>query len=647
MMRKVVSRVLWRSQISRWTVPITLRQNSTFSKLLHAQHTDIAKEERDILQDLHKAVLKMNLATTKELDIISDTISSIDDIFLVVIVGEFNSGKSTLINSLLGSDYLKSGILPTTAKVCVLRHQGSSPDRSKWQSSSTDQLLLQDFEEVSLPLPWLEHIALVDTPGTNAIVAQHQAITEQVIPRSDLVLFVTSAERPITESEASFLKRIGQWGKKVILVVNKVDLLESREEQEQVLTFVAQNAAHILGRTEPLPIFGVSGKVALAHKMKHEGTSNTLTDSIEADDAGEGVGNWEKGNLISLERYLLKVLGKEEIIRNKLLNPLNVADRVIRACEETLHDRKSMLDGDNRVLEFIDENMEVFMDDMDRDTKFFQQQLGVVFSNYITRSDKFLDDNVTIFKPAFLLDEKALQAAFSKEVLLDLTHPIEDVLKEVSAVVEKRARTQAEAVAAYIGTRPSQYSNEMLGGDPIYKQNIDNLNTSTDSTVGFQATRLILQERLQRDARGVLNTHNEADEAKKLTDAVKAALYQVAAVQTLSAATVGALFTAQMLDLTGIIVTSSVAATSLMYLPYKKAQMKTEISDKIRLLQSRIDESITLNINTQLHSVKEKINHSLGPYSRFVRLESKKTEELTILMKSMKSTIQDIRSKIQ
>ena len=64
--------------------------------------------------ELYKAVQKMNLATSKELDIISDTISSIDDIFLVVIVGEFNSGKSTLINSLLGSDYLKTGILPTT-----------------------------------------------------------------------------------------------------------------------------------------------------------------------------------------------------------------------------------------------------------------------------------------------------------------------------------------------------------------------------------------------------------------------------------------------------------------------------------------------------------------------------------------------------
>lgn len=65
------------------------------------------------------------------------------------------------------------------------------------------------------------------------------------------------------------------------------------------------------------------------------------------------------------------------------------------------------------------------------------------------------------------------------------------------------------------------------------------------------------------------------------------------------------------------------------------------------MLQGRIDESITLNINTQLHSVKEKINHSLGPYSRFVRLESKKTEELVNELKVIKSTTQSIRSKIQ
>lgn len=416
--------------------------------------------------------------------------------------------------------------------------------------------------------------------------------------------------------------------------------MASREEQEQVLTFVAQNAAHILGRSDPLPIFGVSSKVALALKMKNNSlSSGALENNVMS---SSGAGSWEEGNLISLERYLLKVLGKEEIIQNKLLNPLNVADRMLRACEDTLRERKDMLDGDNRVLEFIDENMDAFMDDMKRDVRFFQQELGVIFDNYIKRSDKFLDENISIFKPGLILDSDALSAAFSKEVLLDLTHPIEDVLQEVSAVVEKRAKTQAEAVATYIGTRPSQFSNEMLGHGRDGAL-IDDLSSSG----GFQATRIKLQERLSRDANDVLKTHNQADEARILTESVKSALVQVAAVQTLSAATVGALLTAQMLDITGMVVSSSVAASSLLYLPYRKSQMKSDISDKVRSLQSRIDESITLNINTQLHSVKEKINHSLGPYSRFVRMETKRADELTEKVKELKSNIQDIRTKVQ
>ena len=161
--------------------------------------------------------------------------------------------------------------------------------------------------------------------------------------------------------------------------------------------------------------------------------------------------------------------------------------------------------------------------DMERDVKFFQQQLGGLFDNYISRSDKFLDDNISIFKPSFLLDEKSLQNAFSNEVLFDLTHPIDDVLKEVSAVVEKRARTQAEAVGAYIGTRPSQYSSKMMGVD---KENFE-ISASFNNTGGFEATRLILQERLQRDAKDVMSTHNKTNEAKQLSSTVRTALYQV------------------------------------------------------------------------------------------------------------------------
>ena len=66
------------------------------------------------------------------------------------------------------------------------------------------------------------------------MIREHEAITADFVPRSDLVLFVTSADRPFTESERQFLAVIRDWGKKIVIVLNKVDLLESGAELEQV-----------------------------------------------------------------------------------------------------------------------------------------------------------------------------------------------------------------------------------------------------------------------------------------------------------------------------------------------------------------------------------------------------------------------------
>ena len=87
----------------------------------------------------------------------------------------------------------------------------------------------------------------MDTPGTNAIIREHEAITSEFVPRSDLVLFVTSADRPFTETERVFLEQVRGWGKKVIIVINKIDILEGEPQLEEVRAFVADNARALLG----------------------------------------------------------------------------------------------------------------------------------------------------------------------------------------------------------------------------------------------------------------------------------------------------------------------------------------------------------------------------------------------------------------
>jgi predicted GTPase len=189
---------------------LQFQRQLSFGSMLQPHHTSVVKEEAELLSQLYNTVLALD-PECEDLNIIKDTLSGIDDLFMVVVVGEFNSGKSTLINSLLGGNFLKTGFLPTTSKVCVLRSSSNVESRT-WKVTSN--VLLKDFEEIDLPVEWLKHIAIVDTPGTNAVIAQHEKITHQVVPRADLILFVTSAERPITETEADFLRKIAKWGKK-------------------------------------------------------------------------------------------------------------------------------------------------------------------------------------------------------------------------------------------------------------------------------------------------------------------------------------------------------------------------------------------------------------------------------------------------
>ena len=107
---------------------------------------------------------------------------------------------------------------PTTAQINVLQY-GETVERQVRESN---------LHVITAPAPLLREIHIVDTPGTNAIIREHEAITAEFVPRSDLVLFVTSADRPFTETERAFLEQIRGWGKKIVVVINKIDILESR-----------------------------------------------------------------------------------------------------------------------------------------------------------------------------------------------------------------------------------------------------------------------------------------------------------------------------------------------------------------------------------------------------------------------------------
>src|SRR5206468_2956299 len=112
------------------------------------------------------------------LDNIQGLLSDVREPLLIVAVGEVKSGKSSLLNALFGEPFAKVDVLPATDRVCIFRYG------EKEKSVEVSKNLLERY----LPIGFLRDFNVVDTPGTNTMVADHQRITEDFVPRADLIL---------------------------------------------------------------------------------------------------------------------------------------------------------------------------------------------------------------------------------------------------------------------------------------------------------------------------------------------------------------------------------------------------------------------------------------------------------------------------
>lgn len=170
---------------------------------LHAEA--LIDEHRVGLESVLRAVHGVQEAQETDLRLARAEISRLGDgFFLLVVAGEYNAGKSSLVNALLGKDVLDVGPTPTTARITKLRYSAQSTE-----PIPDDHGVLVVGEPVDVLASRLQ---IVDTPGTNAIDRSHEALTKEYLPLCDIVLFVTSADRPFSESERLFLDSIRTWG---------------------------------------------------------------------------------------------------------------------------------------------------------------------------------------------------------------------------------------------------------------------------------------------------------------------------------------------------------------------------------------------------------------------------------------------------
>lgn len=90
------------------------------SQLLSSTREEVIAAEKEVLGRL-LSFLEESCPSLEEASLLRDAVAQLDELFLLVVVGEFNSGKSAVINALMGSRVLSEGILPTTNEISVLK----------------------------------------------------------------------------------------------------------------------------------------------------------------------------------------------------------------------------------------------------------------------------------------------------------------------------------------------------------------------------------------------------------------------------------------------------------------------------------------------------------------------------------------------
>ena len=573
-------------------------------KILDKHQTELLIEERRLLGDLHVSLVR-SAASREDQRTLERSIRQLDDLFLLVVVGEFNAGKSTFINALLGRQVLPDGVTPTTTRIHHL----------KYGEANGGSVGEEGIEEITAPVEILDEVHIVDTPGTNALDRDHEAITSDFVPRADLVLFVTSADRPFTESERNFMNGIRQWGKKLVFVVNKIDILRSQEDLEQVVDYVRDNGERLLGFASE--VFPVSSQQALSAKLRPTVDEELLAHS----------------RLPSLESFLLETLDETERIRLKLLNPLGVGRHLAETCSDATVSRLEVLAEDFEAIDHVERQLDLYGQDMAREFRYRLTDVDNILLEFERRGMEYFDETLRLPRAFDLMNKAKIKADFERQVIGRAPQQIETKVNEIIDWMVEAELRQWKGVSESLSKRRVEHDSKLVG----------EMGT-------FEYDRQTLLETVGRAAQDAVDGYSRVAEIDRMAESVRTAVAGTAIIEV-SALGLGAIITlmatTQLADVTGLMAAGTLALLGLFVLPARRKRAKKELSKKILVLREKLMSSLTEQFDREVERARHRIEEAIGPYTRFVRAEREKLEELHSALGESKDSLAGLQVEIE
>ncbi len=346
---------------------------------------------------------------------------NIDKPFMFVVMGDVKAGKSSFVNALLEVE-----VCATNVRICTDKIQVIYYSETEFRNEINNHLA-----EIGKPIEILKEISIVDTPGTNSVIENHQIITKEFIPSCDLAFFVLFAKNPFLASTWSFLDYVSsKWHKKIVLILQQADLLSS----EELLDIISEvkNLAEKKGIKAPI-VFSTSAKLELEGDANNSGFSE-------------------------VRNYIKNLITNKETYKLKLKNITNTVKEIIDGLGNDIGTLKQRLDSDriavNRVKNRFDYGRKQSLNEVELTGNRVADRYSIISQQIEEEFRKELSF-VSVVKRTLTLSLKQRLEYFSERCRSKLQSEIEEIAQERASHILDGIRQFGEDLKQDLDTIPT------------------------------------------------------------------------------------------------------------------------------------------------------------------------------------------------
>lgn len=582
---------------------------------LLSRYETLRRKEFEYVTGLLDTLGTVDSLPAEQLEQARDAMFHADHPYLTVLIGAFNTGKSSIINALIGQDVLNTGAIPTTNKIAILRY-GEAPQ----------QVNAGDVDTVFHPSPLLEKVSFVDTPGLESIFTEHDTITRKFLHRADIVLFVMLATQAMTAKNVEALQSLRAYGKKIVIVVNQIDLIDP-DERETLRTFITEQSRQHLGYAPD--VWMVSARIArAAHRTDSDATSGReeLVDEIL----------WNESGFAQIEAFINNALSDAERVRQKLETPLQIVRNVTSAALAQTRQQQDSLADYRRSAQNVRGQIDAGLREQQTLTTEARAQLESAFNDTAKRGRDAIHELFT-WSRAFSLVTGGIaeatglarifrrfgattpaKAAFDSHHVFEPLQQVPVLTDALAPRLEGRDMKDAEDLVGYTRRELDRLP------DALRAKLIGSLNVPTT----YDRTHV---PKVRGDLTTILTRANEA-EFKRIDSSVRGSiallgLYELLVIVLGLGITIAAISAGNTVWPLTLLITLLLAGVGFLIMPLRGALMEADFGRRIRALADEYWRTLSPALESQIGFGRRLREDAAAPFLRLIETQIERADQ--------------------